>query len=326
MRIAQLLLAFFIVVYSTQSFSQLKPEVNLVEGGNSQIRETIAGTVEQSLLTINRLAHDKGSIEELSEYYTRSGLKELRQLVENYRIYAFARDYATVLLESNKAGSEYEVRGIEVVTLNGEQKHEIKRIRFKLNERMVISSVDFIQEKYNYEDLMLLKPKTDISKSRQKMVAEKIEEFRTAYESKDVDFFRNIIHDEALIVVGVKKNPLSDPEREWHNLLEGKESRLIRRTKAEYIKKLSTVFDINSWVYVKFDSIKIEQHRKIPELYGIQLYQSWLSQSYSDTGYVFIIMDFKEEENPQMHVRAWQEKKKNLSRYKWTLRDFHIIP
>ena len=37
--------------------------------------------------------------------------------------------------------------------------------------------------------------------------------------------------------------------------------------------------------------------------------QGWRSDTYSDIGYVFLLIDFKDEMNPMIHVRTWQPEK-----------------
>ena len=51
------------------------------------------------------------------------------------------------------------------------------------------------------------------------------------------------------------------------------------------------------------------RHHKIPEIYGVKLKQKWQSDSYSDTGYLFLMIDFINPDKPLIHVRTWQPEK-----------------
>ena len=37
--------------------------------------------------------------------------------------------------------------------------------------------------------------------------------------------------------------------------------------------------------------------------------QSWNTKRYSDEGYLFLMIDFSNEDNPLIHVRTWQPNK-----------------
>ena len=40
----------------------------------------------------------------------------------------------------------------------------------------------------------------------------------------------------------------------------------------------------------------------------MRLHQLYSSSTYSDDGYLFLLWDFRDEENPKIHVRTWQPK------------------
>ena len=68
----------------------------------------------------------------------------------------------------------------------------------------------------------------------------------------------------------------------------------------------SIFFTYNAFVKVVFDSVEIMRHEKDQDLYGVTLKQNWYSSTYSDTGWVFLLWDFKDEKNPMIYVRSWQ--------------------
>ncbi|GAB1416653.1 hypothetical protein MASR2M117_20590 [Paludibacter sp.] len=45
------------------------------------------------------------------------------------------------------------------------------------------------------------------------------------------------------------------------------------------------------------------------ELYGIQIKQDYFSTNYGDTGYLFLLIDFDNPDEPLIHVRTWQPQK-----------------
>ena len=41
-------------------------------------------------------------------------------------------------------------------------------------------------------------------------------------------------------------------------------------------------------------------------MYGVRLHQAWRSSNYSDDGYVFLLWEFRGEDDYILHVRTWQ--------------------
>jgi hypothetical protein len=79
------------------------------------------------------------------------------------------------------------------------------------------------------------------------------------------------------------------------------------QTKKEYIETLKNrIFKYNKYVNIVFDEIKIVKDLKYPDLYGVNLKQLWNTSGYKDVGYLFLMIDFKDENNPTIHVRTWQ--------------------
>ena len=83
----------------------------------------------------------------------------------------------------------------------------------------------------------------------------------------------------------------------------------IRLGKYEYLERLNNVFKNNDFVRALFDEINIQRHPQFEKIYGVQLKQHWQSSFYSDEGYLFLLVDFIKEDEPIIHVRAWQPEK-----------------
>ena len=79
-------------------------------------------------------------------------------------------------------------------------------------------------------------------------------------------------------------------------------------SKCRYIEKLHTVFGKNEFVNIRFLDTDFTQHKSGLELYGIQLKQEYLSSTYGDVGYLFLMVDLREE-LPVIHVRTWEPEK-----------------
>jgi hypothetical protein len=116
-------------------------------------------------------------------------------------------------------------------------------------------------------------------------------------------------HD-ALIIVGRvlqerPELPGQDGLLEGSLLVQGR-TEFIRRSKTEYVEALRRVFQRNDFLKVNFDSLRVVRDLQDESLYGVTLKQHWTSSSYTDTGYVFLLLDFADVDRPLIHVRSWQ--------------------
>ena len=136
-------------------------------------------------------------------------------------------------------------------------------------------------------------------------------EDRTAEWNALVDeFLEKVYSDEALIIVGtVLKEKGQTDDFAKMTLLTPSKVKLVQQTKTEYLEGLQKyAFRKNSFLNVRFEDIQVMQHEKIPEIYGVNCMQLWNSSTYSDKGYLFLMMDFRDAQEPIIHVRSWQPK------------------
>lgn len=157
---------------------------------------------------------------------------------------------------------------------------------------------------------------------RRQMILDYVEQFRTSYNQKDINFLNQVFSDDALIITGrviTQKQP------------EGFMTQKIRynkQSKQQYLNNLRRVFKTTKYIHVSFDDIEVMRHPTNPNFYGVTLHQGWTSNTYHDEGYIFLLWDFRNEDAPEIHVRTWQPDRiggKELSRDEiFTLSDFDI--
>lgn len=156
---------------------------------------------------------------------------------------------------------------------------------------------------------------------RRMQIIHYIEQFRTAYNQKDIKFMENIFSDDALIITGrVVKRVKSEV-----NLPSDKIEYNVKN-KGEYLESLRKVFASNSYINVQFpdESISIKRHGSKPNYYGVTLTQYWNSSNYNDEGIVFLVWDFSNENEPKIHVRTWQPLKETQSSEVFSLKNFKL--
>jgi len=211
-------------------------------------------------------------------------------------------------------GGGWEVRDIRVSVVLGETAENrvaaaanpYQYLVFQLTPDGLIDDVRFALESTHYRRLMEEGERLKDFTRRQKIL-QTLEIFRTAYCRKDLEYLKQVYSDDALIIVGRVLKPREDlPDGLERVGLSRDRIEFIRMSKRQYIEALANVFQRNAFVKVVFDSVEVAVHERDPNLYGVTLKQNWYSSVYSDTGWVFLLWDFQNEENPTIYVRSWQ--------------------
>lgn len=140
---------------------------------------------------------------------------------------------------------------------------------------------------------------------RRQLILDYVEQFRTAYNQKDIKFLNQVFSDDALIITG---KVITTKHAEGFT---SQKIQYNKQSKEQYIKNLRGIFARNSYIKVTFDDIEVMRHPVNPNFYGVTLLQGWTSGRYHDDGYLFLLWDFTNEDAPQIHVRTWQPDKIN---------------
>lgn len=146
-----------------------------------------------------------------------------------------------------------------------------------------------------------------------------LENYKTAYALKRLDYLNTIFDDNAVIITGsVARNSgqrglrLDTDSRRFTQ----KDVRYNRQTKEQYMRNLRRCFDSNEFVNIRFSSNDVVKLGKGGEMYSIQIEQDYYSTTYGDHGYLFLMVDLNDAEHPLIKVRTWQpEKDPNFGLY-----------
>ena len=203
-----------------------------------------------------------------------------------------------------KTATGYQVRGIPVDMIEADQEESRQELTVDFTPSGLISGVSISIDLQRYEEIMGQK-ESDLDYARRQIIVDFVENFRTAYNRKDIDMLNSVFSDKALIITGkvVKEKPNSDLTR---MTLNNNKVVYIKQSKQEYITNLTRVFKNTKYINVKFDEIEVVQHPKYDDVYGVTLKQYWHTSGYSDEGYLFLMIDFRDADNPLIQVRTWQ--------------------
>lgn len=141
---------------------------------------------------------------------------------------------------------------------------------------------------------------------RRHLVVDWVEQFRTAYNEKNINFLDAVFSEDALIITGT-----IIPQRSKEGIRLPDKIKYNPQTKTQYLKNLKRNFAKNKYIRVTFDEIEVEEHPTIDGVYGVTLHQGYSSDNYHDDGYLFLLWDFRKENKPTIHVRTWQPDKYN---------------
>lgn len=182
----------------------------------------------------------------------------------------------------------------------------IQNVEFRLNsDDLKINSLSYTLNKKAEDDILSENKKWEMDSRVQLMRF--LQDYQTAYALKRADFLEGIFSDDALIIVGVELKRAPDIEKKI-NLSNQKQYKFIQKTKAEFISDLRRVFASAEFINLQLQDNEILKVAG-KEIYGIQIRQIYTSNSYADQGYLFLVVDLRNPENPIIHVRTWQPDK-----------------
>jgi hypothetical protein len=203
-----------------------------------------------------------------------------------------------------KTSSGYQVRGIPVDMIEADSSESRQELTVDFAPNGQINGVSISIDLHRYEAIMAEKS-SDVDYARRQIIVDFVENFRTAYNRKDLPMLTSVFSDKALIITGkvVKEKPGSDLTR---LTLNNNRVVYIKQTKQEYLNNLQRVFKNTKYINVKFEDIEVVQHPKYDDVYGVTLKQFWHTDRYSDEGYLFLMIDFRDADKPLIQVRTWQ--------------------
>ncbi len=213
---------------------------------------------------------------------------------------------------------------------------------FKNNKRKFVEDVTFTFDEDRKIECVAFglgsQAKTDIfnkgvgawSDYAKMVIATFLENYKTAFALKRLDYLESVFDDNATIITGhiIKKNPKLNIEGQATTFGDNKPLiKYTRQTKSEYLRKLKMCFQSNQFINIRFADNDVVKMGAGGETYGIQIKQDYYSSNYGDQGYLFLMVDFNDPENPSIKVRTWQpERNPNInSNLPRSNRDWGII-
>lgn len=317
----RILLIAFLVLAVADVFGQNRTRVIFKNSDNSRLHLTMAENLSAVLTEFNQAFRESRDPRMESQRMDSEANPRIKALWKTAAFYSPETEIMENLLAM--PGGGFQIRNIQLSlkSKTGDIFQQEAVVNFSPGG--LIEDLYLGIEQHRYKALMAKGISLQDFRRRQ-IILDFLENFRTAYNRKDLEMLEKTFSDNALIIVGkVMTEVPNSPEMMLS--LGDKKVELIKYSKRQYLTNLSAVFRQNTFLDVRFDEIQIVQHPGFEDIYGVNLQQSWKSSTYSDEGYIFLMIDFENENKPLVHVRAWQPFKETQRKDVIELGDFDII-
>ena len=247
-----------------------------------------------------------GDYQAAYHYFNKEGLEMFKKLLEYGNASIFpSKDTLFVI---NVKG-EVMVRSIPMsFYFTKNRKSFVENVVFLFDKNKKIEAVSFAISDKTIHDIV--SHSSSFGSLDDKYTIIKFMEFyKTAYCLKRYDYINSIFSENALIIVGTVLKKSQKPIEGIYGSLCENEVKFQQYTKKEYMERLKTVFNSNEYINIDFESAEVRKKNGNDKIYGIQITQNYYSSTYSDFGYLFLIIDMTDTINPTILVRTWQPEK-----------------
>lgn len=178
----------------------------------------------------------------------------------------------------------------------------VENVCFVFNSDTLIDRVSFGLDQRAEDDILSHKSWSEYAR---KILTEFLENYKTAYALKRIDYLRQIFDDDAYIIVGKVSQRPSQTDDSGQKYISNQYVQRYHKSKEEYMEQLEHCFNSNEFINIRFAENDIEKAGKGGEVYGIQIKQDYYSTNYGDSGYLFLMVDLNDPLLPVIKVRVW---------------------
>ena len=302
MKLKELFAALFMLLLPIDILAQTSFTISDGAIENEALKTKIERNMTYLLATFRLTAESgKKTISLSRDYMTKDAIDDVEEMWKSSAMSCPPMDLKSRCLHTTTG---YQVRGIPIDIHEAVEAEARQELTVNFNKEGLIDGVSIAIEMNRYEQLMA-QQSSDLDYTRRQIIIDFVENFRTAYNRKDIKLLNSMYSDKALIITGkvVMEKPNSDVNK--MTLLNNKVV-YLSQTKQQYLQRLSNVFNKTRYINVSFSDIDVVQHPNYDDIYGVTLRQVWHTDNYRDEGYLFLMIDFHDEYRPLVQVRTWQ--------------------
>ena len=288
---------------ATQEKFQETVKAMSVAGHATAVQESASAELAQTVGNIMNAIKAK-KYDSVRDYFTEGGFDMFTRLI----------NYGTASILGNPSLNFYQL-GDRVICRSVPMKFAFKNnnrsfvedVTFTFDADKKIESIAFGLDKAARDDIFN-REAAGWTDSIRMVIATFLENYKTAFALKRADYIKSIFDDDAIIIVGhvIKK---AQRTAENDKYLDNEMVKHTRLSKQEYIKNVERSFKSNQFINIRFTDNDVKKMGVGADTYGIQIHQDYYSSTYSDTGYLFLMVDLNDIDQPCIKVRTWQPKR-----------------
>ena len=329
MKIRIIFLAVSLILYSVPEYAYAQSEKVWFAVKDGMEDQSLITTVENNTMAFlnacNEAILSKKKPNFPSKTIAKNSEKQILAFWETTPMYC-SKTYISEKCMKRPTGG-YQVRNIPVNIPGAPEDQQAQEIVINFTNAGEIDNITVSIEETRYREIM--EDFITIEDfNRRQVILDFVENFRTSYNIKDIKYIESVFSDQALIITGKVVKIAPNKDQAITALLGTEKITYMTFTKKEYIANLKNTFQRNKYIDIQFEDIDVVRHPKNDYLYGVTLKQKWGSSTYNDTGYLFLMVDFKDELKPMIHVRTWQPDSYNGKQIEkdelFKLNDFNI--
>ncbi len=298
------LLAMFLLFMQSQTASAV--EVTIAGGiSNDAVKAKMERTLSAILTEVNAAYEQNRSPRYASLSLPSDVETTISSLWENAPFFCIDDEVIENCLTLS-GGNKYQIRNIPLLLKSGadtgiseDEDYQEAVATFDSSGNILSFNLSISMTLY----MDVLNQHLDVTDARyRELILDWVEQFRTAYNERNIPFMDAVFSDDALIITGkvMVRRPGDVPLPS--------QVQYTKQTKQQYLTNLTRLFNNKKYIKVTFDQIKVMRHPnpQHSKVYGVTLHQGFTSDTYHDEGYVFLLWDFEDEDHPKIHVRTWQ--------------------
>ncbi|MFI3282152.1 MAG: nuclear transport factor 2 family protein [Rikenellaceae bacterium] len=276
-------------------YAQTKTVVEVTDQTNEQLRVAMSTAASEMITALNTAFVSKNSVPSLGGVSMNNDARSnALQIWECAKYRCIESEIYQRCLTTSKG---YQIRNLPFIMEDGSRQDAV----INFTPSGVIDAFYFAIENHKYQDIIKAnKSITDLR--RRQMILDFLENFRTAYNRKDLALIGSMYSDDVLIITGNVCKSNGDTFSGMSN----ETVTYVKKNKQQYMTSLASVFAKNAYVNIGFDDIYVMQHPAEQNIYGVTLRQAWNTTNYSDDGWLFLAIEFHTDTEMLIHVRTWQ--------------------
>ncbi len=281
-----------------------------------KLRATIERNVNELFKSFHEAIEKKSNPVFSEKVMDKNCQEEVQKLWENSQISSPDLEVQANLVKifnpdpKDKFGAVLEVRDIPIIQERATD--QVQALNVDFNIRGTICGLSIGLDTKSFRNINDNPNLTEIDAVRMQIIKSFLENFRTAYNRRDIDLLEKIYSEDALIITGRMVTRQTSGDRVELK----KDVEYTRQSKSAYIRNLRALFAKKDYINVDFKDVHIYQHPN-PDIgsrgvFCVSLDQDWTSgntkskQSYQDQGHLFLVINFENQEKPLVQIRVWQ--------------------